>query len=121
MQPRTSAQIVRVSRALQRVVVDGGAGASDGLQLKHADFARLLRLADSVDGWLNDTCMDYIGKLVNNMGDGAYAFSTYLQECFLMGPEKGGWAIRKVVKKVWTHVSGEGERAQWSQTYGFSQ
>ena len=64
------------------MVVDGGAGARDGLQLKHADLARLLTLADSVDGWLNDTCMDYVGKLVNSCGSDAYAFTTYLRECF---------------------------------------
>ena len=88
------------------VVVDGGAGARDGLQLKHADLARLLTLADSVDGWLNDTCMDYVGKLVNSCGSGAYAFTTYLRECFLLGMERGGRAIRKVVKKAWTTKQG---------------
>ena len=48
---------------------------------------------------------DYIGRLVNTIGDGAYAFSTHLREFFLMGVEKGSQAIRNVVKKAWARVT----------------
>ena len=41
-----------------------GVGALDGLQLKHTDLARLLRVQDSVEGWIGS------GRLVNGMGSG---------------------------------------------------
>ena len=102
--------ILRDMWCREGVVLNGGVGALDGLQLKHTDLARLLTVQDSVQGWLNDTCMDWIGRLVNGMGVGAYAFSTYLRECFLLGNEKGGRAIRKVIKKAWTRDTEEGVR-----------
>ena len=88
------------------VVVDGG--PPFGVQLKHVDFERLLSPGIGVSGWLNDTIMDFIGKIVNTINPNCYVFTTFMRECFLMGKEKGRRAIRRVCEKVWKKVAEDG-------------
>ena len=87
-------------------MVDGG--PPFGVQLKHADLERLLSPGTGVQGWINDTIMDFIGKIVNSINPQAYVFSSYMRESFLMSNEKGRRALRRVCEKVWRKVKEDG-------------